>query len=248
MKRYDISRLERHRSRFLLLGLACSLFLVWSAFEWTTSRAFIHPVNEEPEGMPEIDVVRTVQRPKPVSPIPQPRLTSGKITQAAEPFVSANPVLIDTSIHAVPANPQFTGTGPALPAEPPARPVVPVKEAPLIFAEVMPRFPGCEELGLSKEARQTCAEKALLSYIYEHVEYPQAALENGIFGMVVVRFVVEKDGSITEAEVLKDIGGGCGRAVLKVVVSMPAWIPGSQQGRKVRVQFKLPIRFEPSRD
>ena len=107
----------------------------------------------------------------------------------------------------------------------------------------MPRFPGCEELDTRSE-KQACANKKLLQFIGESLKYPSLAREADIQGTVVIRFVVEKDGSISNAEVVRDIGGGCGKEALRVVNKMPTWIPGSQQGHKVRVQFNLPIRFK----
>ena len=249
-KRIDISRLEKNRGSFLLFGFACSLLFVWASFEWVTSDPVPAPFEEESPALShEIDVVRTFQGPVQPVPLPGPKQISGNIQLVSGSF-SATPAPIDPSISADPSDPVWTEPGlPAkVPEGPPPRPVIPEKEAPLIIAEVMPRFPGCEDMGLSKEERQTCSERALLKYVYENVVYPQVALDNGIFGQVVVRFVVEKDGSITEAEVVRDIGGSCGQAVLQVVESMPKWIPGSQQGRKVRVLFKLPVRFEPARE
>lgn len=80
-------------------------------------------------------------------------------------------------------------------------------------------------------------------YIAENLVYPQLARENNITGRVYVTFVVEKDGSITGARVLRDIGGGCGAEVIRLVNSMPKWIPGTQRGKPVRVQYNLPINF-----
>ena len=56
--------------------------------------------------------------------------------------------------------------------------------------------------------------------------------------------MVEKDGQVTNAKVLRDIGGGCGDEALRVVKSMPKWKPGTQRGNPVRVQFNLPIVFD----
>jgi protein TonB len=77
-----------------------------------------------------------------------------------------------------------------------------------------------------------------------HIRYPSLAKDNGIEGTVVVRFIVEKDGSISQPAIIRDIGGGCGAEALRVVKSMPTWLPGKQQGRPVRVQFSLPVQFK----
>ncbi len=84
---------------------------------------------------------------------------------------------------------------------------------------------------------------ALYKWLAEHIEYPQQAKENGIEGKVYVTFVVEKDGSITKPLLLRDIGGGCGQEVVRVVKMMPRWIPGMHHGEAVRVQFNIPVKF-----
>lgn len=240
-----ISRLQENRTSFFLLGLVLSLLFVWASFELITSNPVEISYEDEIIALsPEIEIMRTAQRPQQSTPPPALWQSSGNIQLVNGDFSAAQPVFIDTAIVWVTADPEWTGPGPAGEAVgPPPMLVMPEVEAPMIIAEVMPRFPACEDKGLSKEERQACAERALLQYVYENLEYPDVALDNGISGQVVVRFVVEKDGSISSAEVLREIGGGCGQAVLDVVNSMPRWIPGSQQGMKVRVFFKLPVQF-----
>ena len=84
---------------------------------------------------------------------------------------------------------------------------------------------------------------ALYKYLAQNIKYPQLARDNGITGKVYVTFVVEKDGSIANPKVLRDIGGGCGQEAIRVVKSMPKWTPGKQRGKAVRVQFNLPVNF-----
>ena len=111
----------------------------------------------------------------------------------------------------------------------------------------MPRFPGCEDEA-DKAAKKACADKKMLEYIYKNIKYPAIARENGVEGMVVVQFVVEKDGTVTDAKVVRDIGAQCGQEALRVVNLMNnegiRWTPGKQRGRPVRVQFNLPVRFK----
>lgn len=107
----------------------------------------------------------------------------------------------------------------------------------------MPEFPGCEGES-DKAARAKCAQEKLLQFVYKNIKYPAIARENGVEGMVVVRFVVEKNGSITDAKVVRDIGAQCGNEALRIVNMMPKWNPGKQRGRAVRVQFNLPVRFK----
>lgn len=97
-------------------------------------------------------------------------------------------------------------------------------------AEIMPEFPG--------------GEQAMMDFVAKNVTYPKEAMEKEISGRVLVGFIVEKDGSITETEVVKGIGGGCDEEALRVVKAMPKWKPGKQEGKPVRVHFLLPIIFK----
>ena len=83
-----------------------------------------------------------------------------------------------------------------------------------------------------------------MKYLSKNIRYPEQAKKENIQGRVYVTFVVEKDGSITNAKVLRSIGGGCDEEALRVVNAMPKWEPGKLQGTPVRVQFNLPIVFK----
>lgn len=85
---------------------------------------------------------------------------------------------------------------------------------------------------------------ALLQYIANKIKYPAIARENGIDGTVYVEFIIDKDGSVTDAKILRGIGGGCNEETLRVVNAMPKWKPGRQQGNPVKVKFTLPIKFQ----
>ncbi len=110
------------------------------------------------------------------------------------------------------------------------------------------RFPGCETLDGAAAAKDECATKKMLQYVYQQIRYPQQAVAEGIEGTVVVRFVVEKNGQIGPVEVLKDIGGGCAAEAVRVVLSMnqlPArWMPGRKNGEAGRSYFVLPVKFK----
>jgi protein TonB len=98
-----------------------------------------------------------------------------------------------------------------------------------ILVEKKPEFPG----GLDE----------LYQYLGANIKYPPIAKDTGIKGKVHLTFVVEKDGSITNARLLRDIGGGCGEEALRVIKEMPKWSPGEQRKKTVRVQFTLPVNF-----
>ncbi len=96
------------------------------------------------------------------------------------------------------------------------------------LVEEMPSFPGGERKLLQ-----------LLSLI----RYPQIARENNIAGSVFLSFVVDKDGSIKDAKVLKGIGGGCDEEALRVLMALPNWNPGKQNGRPVPVRSSVRVNF-----
>ena len=96
--------------------------------------------------------------------------------------------------------------------------------------EVMPEYPG--------------GEQAMMNFVATNVKYPQAALDKNISGRVMVQFVVEKDGSVTDVKTVKGIGGGCDEEAVRVLKAMPKWKPGKEKGKAVRVQYLLPITFK----
>lgn len=105
-----------------------------------------------------------------------------------------------------------------------------VDDAIFVVVEKSPEFPGGDD--------------SLYAFIGRNIKYPEAAKKNKIEGRVFVTFVIEKDGQVSSAKILRDIGGGCGEEALRVVNSMPKWKPGTQRGNPVRVQFNLPIMFQ----
>jgi len=115
-----------------------------------------------------------------------------------------------------------------------------------VFKEVdsMPRFPGCEQKAISVEELNNCSKQELLMFVYKNVKYPKAAIAKNISGTVVVNFVVEADGSITKPKIKRSIGGGCDEEVLRVVGEMPLWVPGTNKGEAVAVEFNLPVKFK----
>ncbi len=114
--------------------------------------------------------------------------------------------------------------------------------------EEMPRFPGCEGLDTTMQVKLQCAQQSLLNFVYQNVIYPVEARENGHEGTVVVTFVVEKDGTISNPKVVRDVEGGCGAEAVRVVNLMnevgAKWVPAKHQGKAVRLHFNLPVKFK----
>ena len=88
-------------------------------------------------------------------------------------------------------------------------------------------------------------ESAMMQFIQTNVKYPDYEKNKRIIGTCYITFVIEKDGTMTGAKILKGVGGGpgCDKESLRVVNLMPKWIPGLLFGKPARIQFNLPIKF-----
>ncbi len=102
---------------------------------------------------------------------------------------------------------------------------------PISFAAVekLPSFPGGEE--------------GFANYLAKSIRYPKEAKDKKLQGRVIISFIVEKDGKLTNLKVLRDIGGGCGPEAVRVLSESPNWNPGLQNGKPVRVSFTMPVNF-----
>ena len=96
--------------------------------------------------------------------------------------------------------------------------------------EVMPQYPG--------------GQIAMLKYLMENIKYPEQAMKEGIQGRVTVRFIVEKDGSISDVKPVLSVHPLLNKEAVRVVKSMPKWSPGKQNGKPVRVRFNVPVMFK----
>ena len=97
------------------------------------------------------------------------------------------------------------------------------------MVEQMPTYPG--------------GNAELMAFLAKNIKYPTIAQENGTQGRVIVQFVVEKDGSIADARVARGVDPYLDKEALRVIQSMPRWIPGKQNGKAVRVKYTVPVMF-----
>ncbi len=103
------------------------------------------------------------------------------------------------------------------------------KTEPYLIVKKTPDYPGGAE--------------ALNNYLKKHIKYPLNAKKKGIQGTVLVKFIVNKDGSVSDVKVVQGIGGGCDQEAVRVVKLMPKWKPGTQNKIPVSCYFTLPIKF-----
>ena len=115
------------------------------------------------------------------------------------------------------------------PPPPPPAPPSPPEDEPFVVVEEMPLFPG--------------GDTELLKYVATNVKYPEVARANGIHGRVIARFCVTKEGRVNRVSILRSVSPELDSEALRVVSSLPAFIPGRQGGKAVDVWYMVPIEF-----
>ncbi|MBR4803919.1 MAG: energy transducer TonB [Bacteroidales bacterium] len=216
--------LEKKKGLFLEIGLVATLAIVLLAFNIKSyDQKEIEIITTHVDGPEEVDV--DITRPdEPPPPPPEPEV----VTPTELNVVADNVEVADVDINAEDDQNQAQQEYVA--------PVVEDKEEEKVEEEIFtvvesaPEYPG--------------GEGELYKYLAKSIKYPEMAKQQNLEGRVFVTFVVEKDGSIANPKVLRDIGGGCGEEAIRVVRSMPKWKPGKQRGKAVRVQFNLPVMFQ----
>lgn len=216
--------LEKQRGLYLEIGLAVTLLIALVAFNVKSyDRGDVEIIQRTAIDEIDAEIIQTsVEEPPPPPPAEEPEVATDLTIVEDDAEIKNEVGIIDMGDNANQAAQEFT-------------PVQVEEEEEVVEEEIFtvvendPEFPG----GMD----------ALYKYLRENIKYPQIAKENNITGRVFVTFVVEKDGSIANPRILRDIGGGCGAEAIRVVKSMPKWNPGKQRGKPVRVQFNLPVMF-----
>ena len=239
----------RLSSSVWLFGLAAALLTILMAFSWTRyeQEVYIPEGALDMEDEIEIEPPRTAEPPPPPPPPPPPvieEVPEEEIEEEEQPVFEDQSIDEETEIEEEPIVEEEA------PPPPPPPPPPPEPEVEEIFkiVEQKPRFPGCEDEAGDNAAKELCAQKKMLEFLYKNIKYPSIAKENGIEGTAVIQFVVDKDGSISDPKIVRDVSGGCGKEALRVVNMMnnmsSKWTPGKQRGRSVRVQYNLPVKFK----
>ncbi len=221
-KKSSRASLENKRVIFLEIGLIVALSVLLLAFEWRFSDRSLSGMGSgnviEIEEMLPVNTAHT--KPLPPPPPPKPVYAINEVRND-DPVPEDFPVIDAGATSDTPIPDYF----PSLPEEK----AVPGEDTVFIVVEKMPEFPG--------------GEAALYKFLRENIQYPRTAREAGISGIVYISFVVEKDGSLSSVAVLRSPHALLSEESLRVMALMPAWNPGHQRGKAVRVQFGLPFRF-----
>ncbi len=222
-KKSEKGNLEKRKSMFLLVGFAIVLALTYVSFELFASRDKNEVVGIEDEDFIEVmdeDVIATDQTPPP--PPPPAAQQQEVVLNIVEDNIKVN-TDFDFS-QDFDENMEIEEYVPIEIVE------EAVEEAPPVrFAEEMPEYIGGNE--------------AMYSFLQKELIYPEFARNNSIQGTVLVEFVVERDGSVSNARVIVSQHPELDNEAIRVVKKMPKWKPGKQMGKAVRCYFNLPIRF-----
>lgn len=234
IKKSKKADLESTKTTGLLIGYIFALAIMFACFEWTT-RDYVEtePVVYAAYAAMEEEVV----------PITQPIFTAAPPPPAEAPQVAEILDIVDNDTEIQEEEIQSSEStteaisGPTAPVSGPVTsgPIVAAEEASdegEIFqvVEQMPEFPG----GMN----------ALLSYLAKNIKYPSVAQDNNIQGRVYISFVVNKDGSIVDPEIVKSVDPSLDKEAMRVIRAMPKWNPGKQRGKPVRVKYTVPVLFK----
>ncbi|MCR4737479.1 MAG: energy transducer TonB [Bacteroidales bacterium] len=224
-KKTDKGNLENKRGLFILFGLVIVLGLVYAGFELFASEdkapAFTMADDDFIEVKDE-DVIATDQTPPP--PQEQPAQQQEVVLNIVEDNIKVNTDLdfsqdfIEDEVIEEVDNSDVDVIEEEADDAPPVH-----------FTEEMPEFPGGPE--------------ALNSFLTKEIQYPEVARNNGIMGTVLVEFVVEKDGRVSNAKVKVPLFPDCDKEAVRGVMAMPKWKPGKNMGKPVRCFYQVPVTF-----
>ena len=217
--------LERSKQVFLMIGLVVALGAVLVAFEWKSRPSQVSSLGNLEVAEVEDEVI-PITRQEQVQPPPLP--PPPQVIEVLKIVDDNVDILDDMSLFDSEADKEtFIDVAPVIQT---VKEEKEEEEAQVFFiVEEMPEFPG--------------GEAALRRFIANSIKYPQIAQENGIQGRVYVQFVVDRDGSITNASVARGVDPSLDKEALRVVNSLPKWKPGMQRGKPVKVSYTVPINF-----
>jgi len=222
LKKKPEVNLEKKRGLFLVSGYVVALAIVLAAFEWKTyekSTASLGQLQIEDVEQEEIPITEQEVKPPPPPPPPAPpeiKIVEDDTEIENEPEIMSQDVTQQTEVKVI-----------ETPVEEPEQ-----EAAPEIFqiVEDPPQYPGGND--------------ALYDFIYKQVKYPEIARENGLEDNVIVRFVVDEKGDVSQVTIARGKYDVLNDEALRVVKLLHGFKPGKQRGKPVKVWFTLPLRFQ----
>ena len=219
VKKSPKADLERGKTLGILMGMVVGLAVLFVGFEWGTRDIEI----VKNEGVADIIAEEEIEITRPEDTPPPPPAAVEQLN-IVDDDVELDQVDIISSEDDQSSAQVEAYVAPAVVEEE-------EESAQQIFTvvETMPEFPG--------------GQGALLQFLAKSIKYPVIAQENGIQGRVTCSFVVNKDGSIVDAEVIRGVDPSLDKEAIRVINTMPKWSPGKQRGKPVRVKYTVPVTF-----
>ncbi|MBO4444081.1 MAG: energy transducer TonB [Bacteroidaceae bacterium] len=224
VKKSKSANLENNKGTWVLMGLVAVLAILYVAFEWTQhERKFNDDILNAGDITLEEEVIPITMPEKKTVPPPPQAVTQAEVLNIVEDDADIE----ETTLVSAEDQTEYVEISNDVPIV-----VEDIEEEQTIFqvVEKMPEFPG--------------GTAALMQYLRKNIKYPTICQEQGIQGRVVVQFVVNKDGSIVDPEVIKPVNPYLDKEALRVISTMPKWTPGEQRGKPVRVKFTVPVQFK----
>ncbi len=226
VKKSPKADLERGKTMSVLMGFIVGLAVLFVGFEWSTKDVMVVDETEQVQDViaeEEIEITRQENTPPPPPPPAAPAVA--EVLTVVDDDVELADVEIASSEDDASVAQQETYVAPVVEEEEEE------EAAQQIFTvvEKQPEFPG----GMAE----------LMKFLAKSIKYPVIAQENGIQGRVVCSFVVNRDGSIVDIQVMRGVDPSLDKEAVRVIGTMPKWKPGEQRGKPVRVRFILPVQF-----
>lgn len=223
LKKSPKADLENKRNLLLMVGLVVSLGLVLLAFEWTSKPSAASSLGQLDSAPVEDEIIPPTRQEKPPPPPPPPPKAVTILNIVNNDADIQDELQIDDSEA---DDNTVVDVAPVVTTE---KEKTNDEDQVFYVVEEMPQFPG--------------GDIALQKYITNAIKYPVIAQENGIQGKVYVSFVVNTDGSVTDAKIARSVDPSLDQEALRVINSLPKWKPGKQRGKPVRVSYTVPINF-----
>lgn len=222
-KKNPKANLERNKSTFFLLGVAITLSFILISFEWSTVDRKANAFLDNGRELIEEEIIPNITQPDPIPPVP-PQIVVPEFLLIVDNIVPVSDTfdIFGGDVKPGEAIPTYTYN--------PKREPEKVEDEPYIIVEEMPRFLGGDVNKFSK-------------WVNERIKYPQVPQESGIQGRVIVSFVIEPDGSLSNFIVTRNIDPLLDAEALRVVQSSPKWTPGKQRDVPVRVRCSISINY-----
>ncbi len=223
VKKSPKANLEVHKGTYIMMGLVLGVSLLFFAFEWSTQTSKLNENILVQDVLAEEEIEITRRDPTPPPPPPPPEPETPESIEVVEEKVETK---LEIQIEDDQSQRQMQAYVPPPPPKPKQEEVT---EEIFVVVENQPEFPG--------------GNTAMMKFLSDNIKYPVIAQENGIQGRVICNFVVERDGSITDVQVVRGVDPSLDKEAVRVIQQMPRWKPGKQRGQAVRVRFTLPAVF-----